>query len=81
MLSENFLTRLLYTYDPAHTHCALYKQFDEYSAESFAIIDLLNRGIPFKLAFYSVMSQWFWDGWLDVFAFQCIELEYYFHTL
>lgn len=81
MISESALTNLLFTYDPAHTHCVTYKQFDEYKRESLEIISFLDRGVPFKQAFYSVMSHWFWVGWVDVTAFNHIELSYYQHAL
>jgi hypothetical protein len=81
MITKQILSNLLFTYDPAHTHCVFYKQVNEYDKESSEIVSLLDMGVPFKLAFYSVMSHWFWDDWVDVSTFQFIELEYYQHNV
>lgn len=79
MITVERLTYLLYKYDPMNTSCRVYKSFDEYEDEAHQIIDLLELGIPFKQAYFSVMSHMFWVDWsLHSYPlYRLISLEYY----
>lgn len=61
MKSKNKLSNILYRYDPMNTTCTSNKGMeDEYVYEANDIVDLLSLGVPFKHAYFSVMSHWFW---------------------
>jgi hypothetical protein len=78
--SVPYLTKLLYDHDPMGTCCLVNRGMeDEYIYEAQDIHQLLKQGIPFKQAYFSVMSYWFdpdyvWDKYS---AFFKISETYY----
>lgn len=81
MITQIKLSKILYDYDTMGTHCIFYKSYKEYDAEAKEILKLVSSGVPFKYAYISVMTHFFWEDWvlnsMDTFKF--IELEYYNH--
>lgn len=81
---KNKLSKLLYKYDPMGTTCTSNRGMeDEYDAEATDILLLVFRGVPFKQAYFSVMSEQFWvDAALaSSETFEKIQLEYYQHVV
>lgn len=78
---EQSLTQLLYKYDPADTQCGFYKSYDEYKIEAKAIVHLLSVGVPFKHAYFSVLTHYFWVDMITQETFMSISLEYYNHVV
>jgi hypothetical protein len=80
MITLKQLTYLLYKYDPMNTTCTSNKGMEnEYSMEAKEILKLVSSGVPFKYAYISIMTHFFWEDWVlkSMNTFKFIELEYY----
>jgi hypothetical protein len=61
MITVQTLSRLLFKYDPMSTTCLVNPEMEsEYDHEADEIVELINLGVPFKQAYFSVMSHYFW---------------------
>ncbi len=84
MINKNKLSNILYKNDPMNTCCTSNRGMEkEYDAEAAEIIALLVAGVPFKQAYFSTMSHWFWveHALNSQDDFVKIQLEYYSHTV
>jgi hypothetical protein len=83
-MNKNDLSKLLHKHDPMGTSCTVNKGMEsEYDAEASEILLLLSSGVPFKQAYFSTMSAWFWEdiAIASTDVFNLIQLEYYSHTV
>lgn len=80
MITIKQLSYLLYKYDPMNTTCRSNKGMEnEYVHEASEILKMVSCGVPFKHAYISVMTYFFWEDRvlksLDLLI--PISLEYY----
>ena len=80
MITRNALSRMIYLQDPMNTCCCVNEEMEnEYDMEAVDIIGMLEKGVPFRNAFFSSFSYFF--NYLDTFEaedlFFLIQAEYY----
>ena len=80
MITRNALSRMIYLQDPMNTCCRVNEEMeDEYDMEAVDIIKMLEKGVPFRNAFFSSFSYFF--NYQDTFEaedlFFLIQAEYY----
>ena len=80
MITRNALSRMIYLQDPMNTCCCANEEMeDEYDMEAVDIIKMLEKGVPFRNAFFSSFSYFF--NYQDTFEaenlFFLIQAEYY----
>ena len=80
-MNTQSLIQLLFNTDPASTQCKTYDSFNEYTAEAKDIEKLLISGVPFKYAYFSVLTNWFWVDHISTQDYYMSELEYYSHAV
>ena len=80
MITKNALSRMIYLQDPMNTCCLVNEEMEnEYDMEAVDIIRMLEKGVPFRNAFFSSFSYFF--NYHDTFEaedlFFIIQAEYY----